>query len=163
MATSRESNGYIIYYVTASWVTYHKNYVMPSFPLCGVKVRYPPQKDQTRPSVAATAKKKKKNGVYPGCVSDFVSGMFYSAVATQPNVYIIIYIGEGGLFWVAWLKRDSTPHHTTHKGKNTSRKGADTKRKRVFGYAAVALSHVSAHRKTRTTHYFTRRTDRSDR
>ena len=30
-----------LYYVTASWVPYHKHYVIRSFPLWGVKVLHP--------------------------------------------------------------------------------------------------------------------------
>ena len=41
---SRDSNGY--YYAPASWVPPH--YVMPSFPLCEVRVLHPAQCDPTR-------------------------------------------------------------------------------------------------------------------
>ena len=80
------------YPVTASWVPYHKYYVMRLFPSRGVKVLHPRAHDLTR-SPAMTNHKKKR---YPGCLTHVVSGMFYSVVANRrpPNLSII-HGGEG--------------------------------------------------------------------
>ena len=47
---------------TASWVPYHKRYVIRSFALCGLKLSPPRTNDRTRPPVAATAKKRTDGG-----------------------------------------------------------------------------------------------------
>ena len=57
----------------------------PIIPLMRRKGFPPRTYDLTRPAVAATAKKKKKNGMYPGCLAHVVIGMFYSVCRCQPK------------------------------------------------------------------------------
>ena len=50
----------VLQYVPASWVPYHKHYVIRSIPLCGVKVLYLAQIVSLDNQLWATAKKEEK-------------------------------------------------------------------------------------------------------